>query len=211
MNEPLLKQLGIDRQILQQLVDEEAMVAEARKQGISVSDVEIRERILNMPGFQENGVFVGEPRYRQILQFQNPPLTTTEFEASLRRALAIEKLRTALTGWMSVSDGEVDAEYRKRNEKVKLDLVPVTADAFKSQVTVGDAELAAYFDKKKDSYRIGEKRKIKFAEVDVEQGPRHGHGARGRDRGVLPAEPLAVPDPGAGAREPHPLPHRGQG
>ena len=169
LNEQLLRQLGIDRQILQQLVDEEAMAAEADKQGITVSDVEIRERIIAMPGFQENGKFVGESRYRQVLQFQNPPLTTTEFETSLRRALAIEKLRSALTGWMSVSDTEVAAEYRKRNEKVKLDIVPVTADAFKSQVTVNDAELAAAFEKNKESYRIGEKRKIKYAQVNVEQ------------------------------------------
>ena len=82
---------------------------------------------------------------------------------------AIEKLRSALTGWMSVSDIEVAAEYRKRNEKVKLDVVPITADAFKSQVTVNDAELAAAFEKNKESYRIGEKRKIKYAQVNVEQ------------------------------------------
>ena len=77
MNEQLLRQLGIDRQILQQLVDEEAMVADARRQGITVNDVEIRERILNMPAFQESGRFVGEQRYRQVLQFNNPPFTTT--------------------------------------------------------------------------------------------------------------------------------------
>src|SRR6476619_3844462 len=123
------------------------MVAESRKQGISVSDVEIRERILALPGFQENGKFVGEQRYRQILQFQNPPMTTADFERSLRRALQIEKLRNALTGWMSVSDAEVAAEFRKRNEKVKLEVVPVTAEAFKNKVTVTDAELAAAFDK----------------------------------------------------------------
>ena len=169
INDALLKQLGIDRQILQQLVDEEAMAAEARKQAITVSDVEIRERIVAMPGFQENGQFVGEQRYRQVLQFQNPPLTTTEFEAGLRRGLAIEKLRAALTGWMTVSDTDIDAEYRKRNDKVKIDIVPVTADAFKSQVTIADAELAAYFDKKKDAYRIGEKRKITYAEVSVDK------------------------------------------
>jgi peptidyl-prolyl cis-trans isomerase D len=169
MNDQLLKQLGIDRQILQQLIDEEAMVAESRKQGITVNDVEIRERILALPGFQENGRFVGEQRYRQILQVQNPPLSTTEFENSLRRALQIEKLRTALTGWMSVSDADVVAEFRKRNEKVKLEVVPVTAEAFKSQVTVTDAELVPYFEKAKDKYRIGEKRKIKYAQVNVEQ------------------------------------------
>ena len=75
MNEQLLRQLGIDRQILQQLVDEEAMIAEARRQSLSVNDVEVRERILNMPAFQENGRFVGEQRYRQALQFNTPPFT----------------------------------------------------------------------------------------------------------------------------------------
>jgi peptidyl-prolyl cis-trans isomerase D len=169
MNDQLLKQLGIDRQILNQLVDEEAMVAESRKQGITVSDAEIRERILALPGFQANGKFVGEQRYRQILQFQNPPLTTKDFEASLRRALQIEKLRTTLTGWMSVTNQDVIEEFKKRNEKVKLDVVPVTAAAFKNQVTVTDAELVPYFEKAKDKYRIAEKRKIKYAVVNVEQ------------------------------------------
>jgi peptidyl-prolyl cis-trans isomerase D len=169
INDQLIKQLGIDRQILNQLVDEEAMVAESRKQGIVVSDVEIRERILALPGFQENGKFIGEQRYRQLLQFQNPPMTTAEFERSLRRALQIEKLRNALTGWMSVSDAEVAAEFRKRNEKVKLDVVPVTPEAFKSQVTASEAEIAAVFEKSKERYRIGEKRKIKYALLNVDQ------------------------------------------
>jgi peptidyl-prolyl cis-trans isomerase D len=169
LNDQLIKQLGIDRQILSQLVDEEAMVAESRKQGITVSDIEIRERILALPGFQENGKFVGEQRYRQILQFQNPPMSTADFERSLRRALLIEKLRNALTGWMTVSDTEVADEYRKRNEKVKLDVVPITADAFKSQVTVTDADITAAFEKNKERYRIGEKRKIKYALLNVDQ------------------------------------------
>jgi peptidyl-prolyl cis-trans isomerase D len=167
LNDQLLKQLGIDRQILNQLVDEEAMVAEARKQGLTVSDAEIRERILALPGFQENGRFVGEQRYRMALQTQQ--LTTAEFERQLRRALQIEKLRNALTGWMTVSDADVAAEYRRRNEKVKLDVVPVTAAAFINQVTVTDAEVAAAFEKSKENYRVGEKRKIKYAIVNVDQ------------------------------------------
>ena len=169
INDQLIKQLGIDRQILGQLVDEEAMVAESRKQGITVSDVEIRERILSLPGFQESGTFIGEQRYRQLLQFQNPPMTTAEFERSLRRALQIEKLRNAITGWMSVSDAEVAAEFRKRNEKVKLEVVPVTPEAFKNQVAATDAEIAAAFEKSKERYRIGERRKIKYALLNVDQ------------------------------------------
>ena len=169
MNEQLLRQLGIEQQILQTLVDEEAMVAEARRQGISVSDVEIRQRILTLPAFQENGQFIGEARYRQMLQLNNPPLTTTEFEDSLRRAVLLEKLRNVVTGWMSVSDPDVVDEYRRRNEKIKLDVVPLTPDAFRAQVTVTDADVAAHFEKNKEPYRIGEKRKVRYALVDVDQ------------------------------------------
>ncbi len=169
MNEQLLRQLGIDRQILQQLVDEEAMVAEARRQGITVSDVEVRERILNMPAFQEGGRFIGEQRYRQLLQFNNPPFTPSEFEDNLRRALMIEKLRSAVTGWIAITDTEVADEYRRRNEKVKLDVVPVVADAFRSQVKVSDADLTEYYERNREVYRVGEQRRIKYALVDVEQ------------------------------------------
>ncbi len=169
VSEQILRQLGIERQILMQLVDEQAMVVEAERQGITVSDVEVRERILTIPAFQENGRFIGEARYRQLLQMQNPPLTLSEFEASLRRAITVDKLRNAVTGWMSITDSEVDDEFRKRNEKVKLDVVPLTADAFRSQVTVTDADVAAHFEKNKDAYRVGEKRKIRYAVVDVEQ------------------------------------------
>jgi peptidyl-prolyl cis-trans isomerase D len=169
VSEQLLRQLGVEQQILQQMVDEEAMVAEARRQGLTVSDVEVRERILAIPAFQENGRFIGEARYRQMLQFNNPPLTTAEFEDNLRRALMIEKLRNAVTGWMSVSDPEVADEYRRRNEKVKLDIVPLTPDAFRSQVAVTDADLAGYFETHKETYRVGEKRRIRYALVDVDQ------------------------------------------
>ena len=169
MNEQLLRQLGIEQQILQQMVDEEAIVAEARRQGFAVNDVEVRERILSLPAFQENGRFIGEARYRQMLQLNNPPLTTSEFEDSLRRALLIDKLQSAVTGWMSVSDAEVAEEFRHRNEKVKLEVVPLTADAFRGQVTVSDPDLSGYFDKNKEQYRIAEKRRIRYALVDVDQ------------------------------------------
>jgi peptidyl-prolyl cis-trans isomerase D len=169
VSEQLLRQLGIEQQILQQLVDEEAMVAEARTQGLQATDAEVRARILALPAFQENGQFIGEQRYRELLSFQNPPLTTTEFEDQLRRAILVEKLRNATTAWISVGDQAIDDEFRRRNEKVKLEIVPLTAETFRSQVSATDAELQAHFDKNKEAYRIGERRKIKYALVAVDK------------------------------------------
>ena len=125
--------------------------------------------------------------------------------------MLMEKLRTSVAGWISVADTEVADEYRRRNEKVKLDLVPVTADGFRSQVTVTDAELAAHFDKNKETYRIGEKRKIRYALVEVDKVRERRHRARRRHPVVLRAEHGPVHDEGAGARQPHPAQDRGQG
>src|SRR5512142_403672 len=129
MSEQLLKQLGIEQQILQQMVDERAALAEADKLGIDASDEEVRQRILSMPAFQENGHFIGEQRYQQLLRLQRPPMTASEFEDNVRRQLTVEKLRSSITDWLSVTDKELEQEYRHRNDKVKLAVVSFTADS----------------------------------------------------------------------------------
>jgi peptidyl-prolyl cis-trans isomerase D len=168
VNEQLLKQLGIEQQILQQMVDEQAALLEARRQGITVSDTEVGERIVRLPAFQDNGRFIGRERYQQLLGMQRPPVSPAEFEDSLRRSLAIDKLRAALTEWITVPDAEIEQEFRRRNEKVKVDLVIFSADKFRDQVTVADADLASYFEAHKAAYRIGERRKVRYLLVDID-------------------------------------------
>src|SRR5216684_5561679 len=60
MSDQLLKQLGIEQQILQQMVDERAALAEAEKLGIDVSDEEVRLRTFSMTASQEHRGFTGE-------------------------------------------------------------------------------------------------------------------------------------------------------
>ena len=168
MSEQLLKQLGIEQQILQQMVDERAALAEAERVGVTVSDEEVRQRIFATPAFLENGVFIGEQRYQQLLRLQRPPLTPSDFEENVRRSLAVDKLRGSLTGWLSIGDKELEQEYRRKNDKVKLAVVIVTADAFRAQVTATDADVSGYFDAHKTDFKIPEKRKIRFLLLDIE-------------------------------------------
>jgi len=168
MSEQLLKQLGIDQQILQQMVDERAALAEADRLGMSVSDEEVRQRIFSMPAFQDNGAFIGDVRYEQLLRMQRPPMTPSEFEDNVRRGLAVEKLRASVTDWLSVPDDELEREYRRRNDKVKLAVVSFTADSFRPQVSASDAEIAAYFDGHKNDFKIPEKRKIRYLLIDID-------------------------------------------
>jgi peptidyl-prolyl cis-trans isomerase D len=169
MNEQLLRQLGIERQILQQMIDEQAALVEAERQGIRVSDAELAQQIFAFPAFQENGRFIGEQRYEQVLRQQRTPMTKAQFEDDLRRSLMIDKLRGALTDWMSIPDGEVEREFRQRNEKVKLQVVAMTADKFRDKVTVTDADVAAHYAAHKAEYRIGERRRVKYVLIDMDQ------------------------------------------
>jgi peptidyl-prolyl cis-trans isomerase D len=168
MSEQLLKQLGIEQQILQQMVDEQASLAEARRLGITVSDEEVRQRIFAIPAFQDNGRFIGEQRYQQLLRMQRPPLSPSDFEDGIRRSLTVEKLRASLTDWLSVPDKELEQEYRRRNDKVKLAVVSFLADKFRSQVAASDQEIAAHFEAHKNDFKMPEKRKIRFLLIDIE-------------------------------------------
>ncbi|HEY3157441.1 MAG TPA: peptidyl-prolyl cis-trans isomerase [Vicinamibacterales bacterium] len=166
INQQLLRQLGVDQQILQQMVDEQAALAEAERQGIRVSDEELAQQIFSIPALQENGRFIGEQRYEQLLLSQNPPMTKGDFEENLRRSMMIDKLRSAVTGWLAVTDKDVEREYKSRNEKVKLQVVALTADKFRDKVAVSDADINSYYTAHQAEYRKGEQRKIKYLLVD---------------------------------------------
>ena len=169
MNEQLLKQLGVDQQILQQMVDERAALAEATRLGLTVDNEEVKQRILSYPAFQEGGAFIGEQRYRQLLAMQRPPLSTQEFEEGIRRSLLVDKLQKSITEWLSVTDKELESEYRRRNDKVKLAVVTFPVDSFLPDVSATDADIAAHFEAKKEDFRVPEKRKLRYVLVDTQE------------------------------------------
>ena len=166
VSEEVLRSLGIDRQILQGMIARYAAVAEAERIGLSVSDAEVRHRIVNLPGFQVNGQFVGEARYRQALAFQRPPMTPAQFEEEVRRDIMFERLEAAVTGWIAVSDEEIAAEHRRRNEKVRVQVVAFRGDDYLEELEATDEEIEALYEEDSLSYELPEKRQLRFLLVD---------------------------------------------
>ena len=99
---------------------------------------------------------------------QNPPMSPSDFEEQIRRGVTLEKLHAALTNWITVSDKELEDEYRRRNEKVKLAVVSFPADKFREGIEATDAELNTYYEAHKNELKIPEKRKVKYALVDMQ-------------------------------------------
>ena len=166
LSDDLLRQLGVDRQLLQQLIDEYTALSVAEQLGIEATDAEVRQMILSFPAFQNDGQFVGEELYRRFLQSQSPPLTTTEFEDSVRRSILIERLQAAVTRWVAVSDSEIADEHRRRNERVRVDVVAFRSDDYRDDIEVTDADTEEFFDEQSFVYQVPEKRKLRFLVID---------------------------------------------
>lgn len=166
VSEEVLRSLGIDRQILQQMIDEYAALTEAQRLGLVVGDAEIRERIVTLPSFQVDGQFIGETAYRQLLQSQRPPVSPAQFEDEIRQQILLERLQTAVTSWMSISDKEVVEEHRRRNEKIRVDVVSFDAIDFRDDVEATDEDIDLLYGEEAVNYEVSEKRQLRFLLLD---------------------------------------------
>ncbi len=163
----ILRSMGIDRQILQQMIDEHAALQEAERLGVMVSDAEVRDMIVSFPAFQQNGQFVGEQAYAQMLRVQSPPMTPAQFEDDIRRSLMLERLQTAVTDWITVTDEELRREHARRNEKIRVSAISFRADDFREGIEATDGDVAALFAQSAIDYTVPEKRRLRFVVVDV--------------------------------------------
>ena len=67
------------RKVLDDMIDEQVMRMAAERDGIVVSDGEVRAEIQRIPDFQVDGKFDAD-RYQLLLASQNPPQTPRDFE-----------------------------------------------------------------------------------------------------------------------------------
>ncbi len=146
----LEKQLKLAEKSINSLIDQALLQDEAERLQIDVSGKELIEAIAQIPAFQENGVFNKE-RYLQVLAYQR--MNSDEFEAMQRSELITNKVREQLQSGVTVTDADIDEEFRNNNEKVNLNFVSLTSAAFESKVKVTDEALEAFFIEQQEVFR----------------------------------------------------------
>jgi peptidyl-prolyl cis-trans isomerase D len=150
----MIKALGLREKVLDQMVDDYILAAEAAKAGVSITDQELQSTIQTYPPFLENGRF-SESNYRRILDYQR--LTPAEFEDMQRKNLLKEKFYGMLTENVMVSPEEVASYYKYLNDTFDLNFISVDAQQFMKDITVTDQEAGLYYDKNKEKYKVAPK------------------------------------------------------
>jgi len=153
-----------------QLVDRQALVAEAQHLGLKATPQEIKDELQHgrySEVFFPGGNFIGQAEYEGLLQQHN--LTTATFENNVGKEILISKLQALITGSASVSEASIRQEFDKQNTKVKFEYAVLRQDDIKKGLHPTNEELKAFYDSHQKTYAnsVPEKRKVKYAMIDT--------------------------------------------
>jgi peptidyl-prolyl cis-trans isomerase D len=148
------------------MIAERAVAYQASKMGFSISEEELGNALRSMLGNILQGGFDKE-RYTAFLAQQN--MTVADFEGNVRKQMLLTKLRNIVLEGVVVTPDEIEAEYRRRNEKVKLDYISFNTENLKKQVTVAPEDLEKFFNANKAAFRMPEKRSFEVLVANEEK------------------------------------------
>jgi peptidyl-prolyl cis-trans isomerase D len=156
----------VEQQAGQQLVVQQVLLIEARKQGIHATDADVVQFLRQGETGQilfPNGQFIGADRYAALIA-SRLNMTIREFEDEVRRGIAIKRLVDLITAGVTVSDQEVRDAYRKQGTRIKFDYAVISSEDLRKSIHPSDGDLEAFFKKNAARYAtvVPEQRKIAY-------------------------------------------------
>lgn len=171
--EQQLRNSGLSRQnayalaneTVNQMIQQRAVEYQAKRMGFKVSDDDVVEAVkVVIPQLFPNGQFVGKDVYAAFLQQRG--MTVPDFEGRLRSQLLTGKIGSLIDDGIIISPADIEAEYHRQNDKIKIEYIAVRQANVAKQVTVSDTEVRAEYDKNKANYKIPEKRSTAIFVID---------------------------------------------
>jgi peptidyl-prolyl cis-trans isomerase D len=159
--------LGLDHQLLFELLSQAAVDERAQKMRLGVSDDEIARKITSDPSLQTPSGQFDRVRFEQALR--NAGFTEQRFIAEQKRLIARHDIVDTVSGDVAVPKAWLDAINRFQNEQRGVEYVAL------GNAQAGDIpqptpeELQKYFDARKLLFRAPEYRKIVVVDVTPEE------------------------------------------
>jgi peptidyl-prolyl cis-trans isomerase D len=151
-------------QLIDQMITERAVAYQAERMGFRVSDEDVARAIRSMlTQLFPTGEF-DKAVYQRFLAQQG--LSIDEFERNVRTNLLLIQLQNVALEGTIVTPDEVEREYRRKNDKVKLDYVAWTPGDLKSQVVITPAEIETHYKQNGVQYTTPERRSFHLLIAD---------------------------------------------
>ena len=155
-------------QIIQQMINERAMAYEASRLGLKVSADETNTAIIDSlpPQVVKDGKVDGAT-LTALLQQQG--VTFADLQSQTSRQVLIAKLEQIVAQGVLVSPKDVETEYKRKNDKVRIEYTLLAPTKYQSQAEPTEAELNAYYEAHKTEFRVPEKKSYAIIVVDPQK------------------------------------------
>jgi peptidyl-prolyl cis-trans isomerase D len=151
-------------QLVDQMITEYALAYQAERMGFQVTEADLALTIQSIfPELFEGGRFIGREFYSAYLAQQN--LTIPQFERNLRKQLLLNKLRSLALEGIVITPEEVESEYRRRNEQIRIEYIAFTPERFRAEVNVTQDEIRDHFEKNLERFRLPERRSVEVVAI----------------------------------------------
>ncbi|MEI6082786.1 MAG: SurA N-terminal domain-containing protein [Verrucomicrobiota bacterium] len=152
-------------QIKQEAVVQMLMLQKAKEMGVVVSEPELQVALMSQPVFLNSAGQFDRERLRQfMILLNNNGVSEAMFEEVMRQRLLIEKLQGLITAAAKATPAAVQQAYLPLHEKLSIDLVQFDMADNKVPITVSNAEVRAFYEQNKESFRVPAKVKVQYAE-----------------------------------------------
>ncbi len=159
--------MGLDRQVLAQLVTARGLDNEAARIALSVGDDAVAEQLLQVPSFQGADGSFNREAYSFALR--NQGLSESEFEEQLRDDTARTILQSALIAGNTLPDTYVDTLLAYTGETRDFTWARLSGSNLQTGLPEpSEADLQAYYDDNIDRYTLPELRDITYAWITPE-------------------------------------------
>jgi len=155
----VLKNVNLREEALDQIIEKQLVMSEARHLGLEVSNQALEDKIAAERAFQVDGQFDFQT-YQEVLR-QNG-LSPDQYESGMRIAMVADTLQHMVEQGISVSDDEARHAYDLSHLRIGLAYVEIPWQQYSSKINPSEQQVADYYKQHAEDFREPERAKIAF-------------------------------------------------
>lgn len=159
----MAKKFGTSQRVLQQLIDKQLLIQEARAMGLRVSDADVVRNIHTTPAFQDDKGNFSKPQFENMLKATGQ--SEKEFVQKMRDDMAVNLLVAVLTQSITPPKNAANTLLAARGEERNIELYTFSSALVKTPNSPTDEQLKTYYDANSAEFATPEYRKISFVEI----------------------------------------------
>lgn len=152
----------VRRQVLDQVINEQLLLDANEKLGISVPAALVRQEIMNIPAFLNDGKFDAD-QYKMLLASQG--MSPLAFQERVSQDLAVRELPAQITASAVVTDPEIDTYLRLKDQLRDFRFIKLAKpEAGSDEVAAADIE--SYYKEHQAEFMVPEQVALDYLELD---------------------------------------------